>query len=148
VPQSDLDELTGRQTDGVSRVARCIMELKELDAENTRLRDALARARKSPAETQASISRWADETFGPSGSNARAVARANREMSELLEHVTSDDCHPEAAEEIADIVICLYRIATRLDVDLHDLIDQKMAKNRARKWRLDGTGHGYHIKED
>jgi NTP pyrophosphatase (non-canonical NTP hydrolase) len=106
--------------------------------------------RTDPAsvETQASISRWAEETFGPAGSNARAVARANREMAELLEHVTADDRHPEAAEEIADVVIVLYRVATRLGVDLQGEIDRKMAKNRARRWRLDGTGHGYHVEDD
>jgi len=98
-------------------------------------------------ESQESISRWAEKTFGPAGSNARAVARANREMAELLEHVTSDDRHPEAAEEVADVVIVLYRVATRLGVDLHELIEKKMAKNRARTWQLDGTGHGYHVKE-
>jgi len=98
-------------------------------------------------ETQESISCWAEETFGPIGSNARAVARANREMAELLEHVTSDENHPEAAEEIADIVIVLSRVMTRLGADLQAEIDRKMAKNRARKWRLDGTGHGYHVKQ-
>lgn len=101
----------------------------------------------SSNETQATISRWAEETFGPAGTNARAIARANREMAELLEHVTADDLHPEAAEEIADIMIVLYRVATRLGVDLHSEIDRKMVVNRARKWQLDGTGHGYHVKE-
>lgn len=123
-------------------------EIQRLDADNARLRAALVGAQKPPIETQASISQWAEATFGPSGSNARAAARANREMSELLEHVTADDQHPEAAEEIADVVIVLYRVATCLGVDLHELIDRKMATNRARKWRLDGTGHGYHVKED
>jgi MazG-like family len=99
-------------------------------------------------ETQATISAWAESTFGPSGSNARAIARANREMAELLEHVTADDRHPEAAEEIADIVIVLSRVMTRLGVDLQAAIDRKMTKNRARKWKLDGTGHGYHVKDD
>lgn len=99
-------------------------------------------------ETQGTISRWAEETFGPSGSNARAIARANREMAELLEHVTGDDRHPEAAEEIADIVIVLSRVMTRLGADLQGEIDRKMATNRARKWRLDGTGHGYHVEID
>lgn len=193
MPQNDLDELTGRTIDGVSRAARYLAafdmirdailagdlgyeraateetarrwaalsheerlevahpmvgKLGELsDAYRTAVAAMDVPYEASRRETQASISRWAEETFGPSGSNARAVARANREMSELLEHVTSDDQHPEAAEEVADIVIVLYRVATRLGVDLHELIDKKMAKNRARKWRLDGTGHGYHVKD-
>jgi NTP pyrophosphatase (non-canonical NTP hydrolase) len=120
--------------------------LREQRDEIARLRADLAVSTR--AETQVSISQWAEKTFGPAGSNARAVARANREMAELLEHVTADDAHPEAAEEVADIVIVLYRVATRLGVDLHERIDAKMARNRVRKWKLDGTGHGYHVKAD
>jgi hypothetical protein len=151
MPQNDLDELTGRTIDGVSRAARYLAafdmirdailagdlgyeraateetarrwaalsheerlevahpmvgKLGELsDAYRTAVAAMDVPYEASRRETQASISRWAEETFGPSGSNARAVARANREMSELLEHVTSDDQHPEAAEEVADIVI-------------------------------------------
>lgn len=120
--------------------------LREQRDEIARLRADLAVSTR--AETQVSISQWAEKTFGPAGSNARAVARANREMAELLEHVTADDAHPEAAEEVADIVIVLYRVATLLGVDLHDRIDAKMARNRVRKWKLDGTGHGYHVKAE
>jgi NTP pyrophosphatase (non-canonical NTP hydrolase) len=119
--------------------------LREQRDEIARLRADLAVSTR--AETQVSISQWAVKTFGPGGTNARAIARANREMAELLEHVTADDQHPEAAEEVADIVIVLYRVATRLGVDLHERIDAKMAQNRVRKWRRDGTGHGYHVEE-
>lgn len=98
-------------------------------------------------EDQASITQWIEETFGPAGSNARVVARANEEMAEVLKSVTIDDCHPSLAEEMADVVIVLYRVATRLGVDLHGEIDKKMAVNRARKWALDGSGCGYHVKE-
>lgn len=132
--------------EALRRAGYGVEEICRLDAEIDKLRAALAKAQLS-TETQASISAWAEKTFGPAGSNARAIARANREMAELLEHVTSDDQHPEAAEEIADIVIVLSRVMTRLNVDLQAEIDRKMAKNRARKWRLDGTGHGYHVKE-
>lgn len=116
-------------------------------------RDEIARLRADLAvstrvETQVSISQWAEKTFGPGGTNAHAIARANREMADLLEHVTADDEHPEAAEEVADIVIVLYRVATRLGVDLHERIDAKMAQNRVRKWKPDRTGHGYHVKSE
>lgn len=126
-----------------------VEEIRRLAAEIEQLRERLSddALRPQPSETQQSISRWAEQTFGPGGSNARAIARANREMAELLEHVTADDRHSEAAEEIADIVIVLYRVATRLGVDLHEKIDAKMARNRVRKWRLDGTGHGYHVED-
>lgn len=102
---------------------------------------------KPRRETQASISSWAEETFGPVASNARVAARANEEMAELFRVLTIDDKSPMAAVEIADVVIVLYRLAARLGVDLHEAIDVKMAVNRSRKWDLDGTGHGYHVRE-
>jgi NTP pyrophosphatase (non-canonical NTP hydrolase) len=168
------------------------------------------------SETQASISAWAEQTFGPVSSHARVAARANEEMAELLRCLTVDEHHPKAGEEIADVVIVLARLATRLGVDLardfpvkapartrhlatlpgpfaqaacaneqlaillralslevefmaasllltvvidlHILaahlgadvqqqVDAKMAVNRARQWQLDGSGHGYHVRQ-
>jgi NTP pyrophosphatase (non-canonical NTP hydrolase) len=98
-------------------------------------------------ETQATISAWIEETFGPAGSNARVVARANEEMAEVVRSVTINDSHPDLAEEIADVIIVLCRVATRLGVDLQTEVNRKMAINRARKWKLDGSGCGYHVKE-
>jgi NTP pyrophosphatase (non-canonical NTP hydrolase) len=98
-------------------------------------------------ETQKTISEWAENTFGPSGSCARVAARANEEMAELLRALTSDDANiAKAAEEIADVVIVLYRLATRLGVDIQFEIEQKMEINRNRVWTKDGTGHGYHLR--
>lgn len=98
-------------------------------------------------ENQDTISGWANATFGPAGSNARVAARANEEMAELLRALTSDDNHPKAAEEVADIVIILYRVASRLGVDLLEEIDRKMEINRNREWKRDSTGHGYHVRD-
>lgn len=98
-------------------------------------------------ETQQSVSDWAQATFGPASTNARVAARANEEMAELLRHLTNDDTHPQAAAEIADIVIILYRLATRLGVDLGDEVDSKMTINRSRKWNMSDDGHGYHVRE-
>jgi NTP pyrophosphatase (non-canonical NTP hydrolase) len=97
-------------------------------------------------EDQVSISEWAQATFGPVGSNIRVAARANEEMAELLRALTVDDASPKAAEEIADILIVLYRLATRLGVDLQQQVNEKMAVNRARAWNQDGSAHGYHVR--
>jgi hypothetical protein len=32
-------------------------------------------------------------------------------------------------------------------LSLDDAIDAKMGINRARQWNLDGTGHGYHVRD-
>lgn len=97
-------------------------------------------------EDQATIAEWCDATFGPVGSNVRVASRANEEMAELVTALALDEHHAKAAEEIADIVIILYRLAHRLGADLHAEVDRKMAINRGRAWRLDGSGHGYHVE--
>jgi hypothetical protein len=100
-----------------------------------------------PRESQRSIIQWADNTFGRSTSPIRQAGRAVEEMLEFiaLYEDFSDDPTYEKIQALqmegADVVIVLYRF-------IGDAIDRKMAINRKRKWRSDGTGHGYHIKDD
>lgn len=98
-------------------------------------------------ETEASIVAWADETFGPTTSNVRVAARANEEMAEALRALSVDDRHPKAAEEIADVVIVLMRLARNLGTTVDAEVQRKMAINRERVWKKDSTGHGYHIRD-
>ena len=102
----------------------------------------------SNPETQDSITQWAGATFGDCGTNLRAAIRANEEMSELLRALSVDDNAPDAGAEIADVFIVLYRVASRLGVDVHRAIDAKMRINRLRRWSVDGSGHGYHVKDE
>jgi NTP pyrophosphatase (non-canonical NTP hydrolase) len=103
-------------------------------------------AKPDQIETQQTISAWADETFGEASSNVRVAVRANEEMAELLRALTVDENHPKAMEEIADVYIVLCRVAARLGGDILEEVDRKMAVNRTREWRKDGTGHGYHVR--
>ncbi len=98
-------------------------------------------------ESQATISAWAENTFGPSSSNARVAARANEEMAELLRALTADDNNPGAIGEAADVVIVLFRLAGRMGESLMAEVDRKMAINRAREWKIDASGHGYHVRD-
>lgn len=95
-------------------------------------------------ETQKTISEWIETTFGPADSNVRVVARINEEMAELIRSVALDESHQDLGEEMADILICMYRLATRVGVDLNEQVDRKMEINRKRTWKLDGSGCGYH----
>jgi NTP pyrophosphatase (non-canonical NTP hydrolase) len=99
----------------------------------------------SPTETETTISEWAQATFGHVGSNASVAARALKELAELIQKLTANDAHPDAAEELADVEIVLARLWVRLCADRQREIDRKMATNRARKWRLTGDGHGQHV---
>lgn len=104
-------------------------------------------------ETFQSINDWAVETFGRA-SPERTFSRAFEEWQELTDefyqysyfdhpiHYRSIIDHDKVLEEAADVVITLCNLP-----GLADVIDRKMATNRARRWQRMGDGTGYHIKE-
>jgi hypothetical protein len=99
-------------------------------------------------ETQDSIGQWCEETFGPVPTNIRIAARANDELAELIHALSFDDRDWEkAAEETADVVIALCRLAHNLGFDLWAAVEYKMEVNRRRRWVVDGAGCGKHVKE-
>lgn len=100
-------------------------------------------------ENQSSISRWAQDTFGTAQpSNISTAVRANKEMGELLRDLAENDRNPHAMEEAADIVILLFVLASRMGGSLMAEVDRKMAINRARAWKVDESGHGYHVRDE
>lgn len=129
---------------GTIETPRIVLDLQEQLAQ-AREQIELLREDNVLIETQDSISSWAEETFGPSGSNLRVAIRANQEMAELLRELALNDSNPKAADEIADVIIVLCRLSTRLGFDIETQVHRKMTINRARKWKLDGSGHGYHV---
>jgi len=98
-------------------------------------------------EDQESISAWADQTFGPASSNARVAAKANEEMAELLRALIADDNHAKAVEKVANVVIVLCRLMTRMGRNLGEELVRKMAINRTRQRNLTADGHGYHVRD-
>ncbi len=71
-------------------------------------------------------------------------------MSELLRKVTMPEgthTPEEIAEEVADVVIVLYRVCREVGEDLDLAVNRKHAINEQRDWKLDGTGHGYHVRQ-
>lgn len=96
------------------------------------------------SETQATIGEWADSVFGEVTDLPRAVARAAEEMQELKDAADQGAPPHELIKEAADVTIVLMRLAQATGQDLMAAVDAKMAINRARQWRVDGAGHGYH----
>lgn len=94
-------------------------------------------------ETVATVTEWADETFGKATIRAQ-IERAKKEFIELLQLQEIDHDNVQLAEEAADVCICLYRVIGTLDPEA---INKKMAKNRARKWMVDGQGCAQHVVE-
>lgn len=116
-------------------------------------------------EDQSSIGAWIDDTFpgGVAYSPRKAIraleevvelciaAGANKEeISAAVKKAFDENKEPnptKVPEEVADVVIVLYGLAHLDSFDLHAQVDAKMRKNRLRKWKPNGDGTGYHIKE-
>lgn len=117
-------------------------------------------------ETQETVGRWIDETFpGTDPESPRKAIRALEEMVELclasgatqeMIHVAVHKAigsepagkHPDKIPvESADVLIVLYGVARMRGFDLHAAVDAKMQINRSRRWKANGDGTGYHIKE-
>ena len=94
-------------------------------------------------ETQMSINDWA-RSVGINANPRRSVERASEELAEALVEIDAGQ-HLAAGIELADVVVCLYVAASRIGVNLQNLIDAKMEVNRKREWRLDESGCAYHI---
>ncbi len=102
-------------------------------------------------EDQATITTWQRETFGET-TPWHAFQRMQKEYWELRDLIHAMDhgrkvALGEVAGELADVLITLYRVAEVSGINLEAAVDHKMQINRARKWAVDATGNGQHIKE-
>lgn len=106
-------------------------------------------------ETQESITRWADDTFGPKHP-AEVAARMNVEVAELVAGLATvaavpvEDMDPELVQELqkecADVFIMLAQVAEKLNVDLQTVVDYKMSVNRRRNWTKSPSGKMQHVE--
>lgn len=98
-------------------------------------------------ENQATVCAWATETFGK-----RTFASAHRrmmiEINELQKLLPDPGVEALIVLEMADVVITMYAVAEAAHLDLHEVMNGKMAVNRRRKWLLHGDGTGQHIGDD
>ena len=113
----------------------------------------LNEAAQRKSETVQTVTTWANTTFGQATIRTQ-IERAKKEFDELLDLLVVSGELPisaglpidkKLAEEAADVCICLYRVIGTLDPEA---INKKMAKNRARKWQVDGNGTAQHVGEE
>lgn len=119
-------------------------------------------------ETQQSIWDWINETFP--GTDPNSPRKSLRALEEMVELCLASGATPEQIgaavyrsigdqaphekrplpdkipSEAADVVIVLSGLAAMRGINLQAEIDKKMAINRARKWKANGDGTGYHVK--
>ncbi len=107
-------------------------------------------------ETQKSITRWADDTFG-SNHPAEIAARMSVEVAELVAGLATVATVPvtsmdpklvqELQKECADVYIMLVQVAEKLNADLQTAVNAKMGVNRNRSWERSPTGKMQHVGE-
>ena len=95
-------------------------------------------------ETQETICKWADDTFGPVSDPMDLLTRSLQEMEELAEAIEKQD-RSEIGKEAADVVILLHRLLAQYDLNLAHELESKMKINRSRRWISKGDGTGKHI---
>lgn len=78
-------------------------------------------------------------------SNYSVAVGANEYMARVLSTIVQDE--ETATYAIQATVRWLHMLAARMGFQLNEEVDKKMAVNRARVWNLDGSGHGYHVRD-
>ncbi len=140
-----------REEELKARIATLEAQLSEADNARSHAQDASSKLVEKvreleirlKGETVQSVTDWANTTFGEATIEAQ-YERAKKEWDELKEAIEAGIPTEKIAIEAADVVICLYRIIGTLR---REAVNEKMAKNRARKWELDGNGCAQHVKE-
>ena len=102
---------------------------------------------KHAFETTASIASWANTTFGQATNSTAMAIRANEEMAELLSKCARNAGSCSILDECADVIIVLARLVDYYGSSISEIVNQKMAVNRQRRWVVDGNGHGHHVKD-
>lgn len=135
---NDMHELV---SDLVRQLAEADAARRHAQAEGTKLVEKVRGLEAQlKGESVQSVTTWANETFGPATIEVQ-IDRAWKEFRELLQLRGLDT--DKIAEEAADVCICLFRVIGTLD---QEAVNKKMAKNRARKWQVDGQGCAQHVE--
>ena len=140
VHRDSYEECRGEIVSLKSQLSQRMRDLEEVCQTEVELREELSKLRS--LETIASVTDWANKTFGEATIEAQ-YKRANKEWDELTAAIELDLPAEKVAIEAADVCICLFRIIGTLNPQA---INLKMAKNRARKWALDGNGCAQHVE--
>lgn len=84
----------------------------------------------------------------PIGSRPFEIAvKANVLIAKAMLLLSYKIQHKVTATTASEVAGLLEWIVEKLGGDLHVAVDSKMEVNRRRRWRVDGSGHGYHLKE-
>ena len=93
---------------------------------------------------------WADATF-PKATSMGALIHAQREIKEVMEELSEGDPNGQLrlCTEYADVLFCVMDSSRREGLSVDDILQagaNKLAINKARKWKDNGDGSYSHIK--
>lgn len=98
--------------------------------------------------TQAAMMMGMAKELVPEADSAeRSVLRAETKLVVAKNMIADAFQITRILQEVVAVRVILEEVVSRHGGNLTDEVDAKMAINRMREWRLDGTGHGYHVPQ-
>lgn len=94
----------------------------------------------------ADIKEWADSVF-PGRTDASMFLKLYKEIGELIDATITGD-NDAIAGECADLAILLLDFAKRKGINPSLAIQEKLAINRGREWRITPIGVMQHVKSE
>lgn len=79
----------------------------------------------------------------------RCATSANAYMSDMLVALSAQGVgDPEFAKQSLILIFAALHHLAEGGFSIPEAVEAKMKINRARVWKLDGSGHGYHVRPD
>ena len=102
---------------------------------------------KTLRQMQDEIGAWGDATF-PTSTFISVASHFEEEAAEFLAEIRSGESVDAVLNELADCAILLIQFAHKNGFDLSQVIERKMAINRARTWNTtpEPEGHFKHVE--
>ena len=95
---------------------------------------------------QIKVSEWAESAIPERTPMSGLQKLAFEELPELVRTVGSHGNTGDSGKELADCMILLLDIATLLDIDVLDVVYNKLKENRSREWvKNPETGFYNHV---
>jgi NTP pyrophosphatase (non-canonical NTP hydrolase) len=151
-PATRIDRIVARANEEMAELLRAITS-PEIDETFAKIPEecadiaiVLMRAARNIGEDIDAILKVLPFGDGVSGSIISSAAKANDFMAKLVLVSFGIGTSPPLAMNLCGL-ICLHLsdICIAFDTDLNGEIHKKMNINRAREWKRDNTGHGYHV---
>lgn len=104
---------------------------------------------KSIEELEADRFQWALKEF-PEATITSSLIKAAEEIKEVGQAILQKKSREEITEEYVDVLMCVFDSAARAGIYVGDIREgyaKKLAKNKARTWKMNPDKTYSHVKE-